>query len=313
MFEEWNVFKNRGLHFIHLNINSSLSENEELGFVAKPNNAAVVRICESKADASVFEQEISIDNHKILRCDRNRHSVRVACYIRNDLSYNILSVFPFEFENIFFEILLLNSKPVIVGTIYRPPSQKNFLELLNSNMDKIHSVDNEIYILGDFNINLFLNDSYVLEKNNILNSKSIPNDVKSYHEFCTFFGLKQLIKVPTRTTTSSSTIIDHILASYPERVTQCGVIDISLSDHQLIYCTRKISRIKRGSHKQIQFRSFKHYTVDLFEQELSKLNFPNYQNYKENNEAYNDFIQRIMSVIDVHKRKVGKKKLSGMV
>ena len=118
-------------------------------------------------------------------------------------------------------------------------------------MNKINSVDNEIYILGDFNINLLLNDSYVL-------GKSIPNDVKSYHEFCRFFGLKQLIKVPTRTTTSSSTIIDHILASYPERVTQYGVIDISFSDHQLIYCTRKISRIKRGSHKQIQFRSIKH-------------------------------------------------------
>ena len=42
----------------------------------------------------------------------------------------------------------------------------------------------------------------------------------------------------------------------------------------------------------------KHYTVDLFEQELSKLNFPNYQNYNEINEAYNDFIQKIMSVID---------------
>ena len=145
---------------------------------------------------------------------------------------------------------------------------------------------------------MFLNNSYILEKKNILNSKSVAGDVKSYDEFCTFFRLRQLIKVPARTTTSSSTIIDHILASYPERVTQCGVIDISLSDHQLIYCTRKISRIKRGSHKQIQFRSFKHYAVDLFEQELSKLNFPNYQNYNEINEAYNDFIQKIMSVID---------------
>ena len=47
-------------------------------------------------------------------------------------------------------------------------------------MNKINSVDNEIYILGDFNnfINLFLSDSNVFEKNNILNSKSIPNDVK---------------------------------------------------------------------------------------------------------------------------------------
>ena len=82
-------------------------------------------------------------------------------------------------------------------------------------MNKIRSAENEIYILGDFNINLFVNDSYILEKKNILNSKSIPSDVKSYHGFCTFFGLKQLIKVPTRTTTSSSTIIDHILASSP--------------------------------------------------------------------------------------------------
>ena len=178
---EWNVFKNRGLHFIHLNINSSLSKNEELGFVAKPNNAAVVRICESKADASVFEQEISIDNHKILRCDRNRHSVRVACYIRNDLSYNILSVFPCGIENIFLEILLPNSKPVIVGTIYHPLSQNSFLELLYSNMNTINPVDNEIYILGDFNIKSGLNDSYILEKKNILNTKSIPSDIKRFY------------------------------------------------------------------------------------------------------------------------------------
>ena len=114
-------------------------------------------------------------------------------------------------------------------------------------MNKIKSADNEIYILGDFNINLFLNGSNILEKKkNILNRKSIPSDIKSYHEFCIFFGLKQLIKVPTKTTTSSPTIIDHILTSYPEIVTQCGVIDISLSDRQLIYCTRKISRIKTG-------------------------------------------------------------------
>ena len=77
-------------------------------------------------------------------------------------------------------------------------------------LGKINSVDNEIYFVGDFNINLFLNDSDILGKKN---SKSIPSNVKSYHEFCTFFGLKYLIKVPSKTTTSSSAIIDHILAS----------------------------------------------------------------------------------------------------
>ena len=43
---------------------------------------------------------------------------------------------------------------------------------------------------------------------------------------------------------------------------------------------------------------FKYYTIDLFEQELSKLDFPNYQNFNDISEAYNDFIQKIMSVID---------------
>ena len=46
-------------------------------------------------------------------------------------------------------------------------------------MNKINSVDTEINILSDFNINLFLNDSYILEKKNI---KSIPSDIQSYHK-----------------------------------------------------------------------------------------------------------------------------------
>ena len=66
-----------------------LSKIEELCFIAKSTNAAVIDVCESKFDASVLGQEISIDNYKILHCDRNRHGGGVACYIRNDLSYNI--------------------------------------------------------------------------------------------------------------------------------------------------------------------------------------------------------------------------------
>ena len=295
---EWNVFKKKGLRFIHLNINSLLPKIEELRYIARSANDAVIGICESKLDASVLDPEISIDNYKILRCDRNRQGGGVICYVKSDLSYNTLSAFPREVENIFFEILLSNSKPITVGTIYGPPNQSNFLEILIDNMNKIDSVNNEIYILGDLNINLYINDSYILAKKNILNNNSVPRDVKSYYEFCTFFGLKQLKIVPTRVTTGSSTIIDHVLTSFPERVTQSGVIDIGLSDHQLIYCTRKISRIKRGSHKQIKIRSFKHYTVYLFEQGLSKLNFPNYRNFNDMNEAYNDFIQKIMNIID---------------
>ena len=155
---EWNVFKSRGLHFIHLNINILLLKIEELCYIAKSTNAAVIGICESKLDASVLDLEINIDNYKILRCDRNRQGGGVACYVRNDLSYNTLSVFPREAKNIFFEILLPNSNPITVETIYRPPNQRNFLKILNDNMNKIDSVNYEIYILGDFNINLYISE-----------------------------------------------------------------------------------------------------------------------------------------------------------
>ena len=63
-----------------------LSKIEELRFIAKSTNAAVIGNYESKLHASVLAQKISTDNYKILRWDKNRHGGGVACYIRNYLS-----------------------------------------------------------------------------------------------------------------------------------------------------------------------------------------------------------------------------------
>ena len=107
---EWNIFKSRGLHFIHLNINSLLTKIEELRIIAKPTNAAIIGISESKLDESVLEPEIQIHDYKILCCDRNRHRGGVACYIRNDLNYNILSVFHVRLKALSFKSYYLIPK-----------------------------------------------------------------------------------------------------------------------------------------------------------------------------------------------------------
>ena len=91
---EWNIFNSRGLHFIHLNINILLPKIEELRIIAKLTNAAIIGISQSNVDVSVLEPEIQIDDYKRLPCDRNKHGVGVACYVRNNSSYNILFVFP---------------------------------------------------------------------------------------------------------------------------------------------------------------------------------------------------------------------------
>ena len=107
------------------------------------------------------------------------------------------------------------------------------------------------------------------------------------------FGIKQT-KSPTRITFRNTSLIDHILASIPSRVSQHGVINVSVSDHQLIYCTRKINKIKTGGvHKHITFRSFKKYAVDAYKDALKKVNFPNYEPFNAVNEAHSNFFQKI--------------------
>ena len=48
--ENWSVFKIRGLHFVHLNINSLPSKIEELRQIAKNTNSAVIGLSETKLE-----------------------------------------------------------------------------------------------------------------------------------------------------------------------------------------------------------------------------------------------------------------------
>ena len=110
--------------------------------------------------------------------------------------------------------------------------------------------------------------------------------------------------MPNSSTCSTSTLIDHILASFPSRVSQKGVINVGLSDHQLIFCTPKVSNFKTGgAHKYINFRSLKNprilknYRVDDYKKSLGQLVFPNYEIFDDVNGAYSDCFQKIMTLL----------------
>ena len=128
--------------------------------------------------------------------------------------------------------------------------------LFEENLPKPNTSYREIYFLGNFNIKVFENGKYDFDKSSS-NNKNLDSFTKNSREYCTLFGLKQLIKCPTRAKSNSSSIPDHVLASFPDSVSQDCVIDAYISDHQLIYCTRKTARIKSYCHKQITFRFIK--------------------------------------------------------
>ena len=159
---------------------------------------------------------------------------------------------------------------IIIGILYRPPYQSGCLDKLSTAISKTSCFDNqEVYILGDLNINL------------INNQKHTPNGIKQCQEFCSLHSFKQLITSPTRVTeNSSSSFLDHFLTNFTDRVSQSGVVDTGLSDHQLIYCTRQVNGTKFNTHKYIRTRSLKNYSQSLYLEKLNEINFLITQNFK---------------------------------
>ena len=270
-----------------MNINSLLSKIDELWEIARKTRATVISITESKLDGSVLDGEINIDGYKLVRSDWNRHGGGVVCYIRSDISFNVRGDFSSEIENIFFDILLPKTKPILIGILYRPPEQSKFLDNLSTSISQTCSFnEQEVYILGDLNINL------------INSQKHTPNGIKRYKEFCSLHGIEQLLTLPTHITKNSSSLLDHVLTNSADRISQFGIVNVGLSDHQLIYCARKITRTRLNAHKYVKMRSLRYYSEDLYVKKLKEIDFPDYSNFKDINEAYSDFTGKVTSVID---------------
>ena len=124
--------------------------------------------------------------------------------------------------------MFLRTKSISVGIIYKPLSQSQFLQQIITEFEAL-DLDNEIYVLGDFNINLLFRDKYVLNKSNEIKKldKNLLPEIKRYKEFCSMHGLSQLIDCPTRITSNTSTLIDHILTNTQENISQSCVCEKS--------------------------------------------------------------------------------------
>ena len=160
--ETWSNFKQGGLHFIHLNINSLLPKIDELRQIAIETNAAIIGITESKLDDdTVLDAEIEIEGYSVTRSDRNRHGGGVVCYIRDSINYNLRPNFYNKFENIVLDLLLPDTKPILIGIFYNPPNKTGF-ETFN---------EQEVFFLGDFNINLLKNNCEYFKGRNFRGKK----------------------------------------------------------------------------------------------------------------------------------------------
>ena len=125
----FDVFQKRGIHVVHLNIQSLLSKLDELRCIAINSKATIICITETWLDESICDPEISIPEYDLLRNDRNRDGGGVCVCIsevtlrtereRIDLQHP-------DLETVWAEVLLPKTRPILVGTCYRTPKQMTF-------------------------------------------------------------------------------------------------------------------------------------------------------------------------------------------
>ena len=141
---------------------------------------------------------------------------------------------------------------------YRPPSAKAiFFDKLETVLKECSS-GQEILVMGDFNVNW-----------------EDKGTSKALQRVSNKFDFTQLIKGPTRMTSSSQTQIDLIFTSKPERVTKSFNMVTGLSDHNLTLIARKLTKSHfhlKPNTKSSQLRVPKS-DVDGFDGEIKNINW----------------------------------------
>ena len=186
------------------------------------HNFSVIGISETWFKQTTDTCMFDIPGYSLLQvCRSNKRGGGVLLYIRDGIDYKLRNDLSGEhagFECIFVEIAIDNVKS-IVGCVYRAPDNDipSFIQSFDHHMQIIGREKKDVYLMGDFNINLMNCDS--------------DGRVKDFVDFLTSFGLFPLITKPTRISSSASTLIDNIFTNCIQDDFDCGIFCSDFSDH----------------------------------------------------------------------------------
>ena len=250
----------------------------------------ILLINETKLDSTIHDSDVYIPGFEIVRKDRRvngRKGGGVCIYLRTNLNYRIRhDLNNDDLKCLIVEISKPRSSAFLVGTWYRPPNSPperfNEFEIL---IDKIDAENKELFILGDVNCNL-LPEAFAYNSSYLTSIFDI-------------YGLSQLITEPTRVTPTSKTLIDLCITNSPEKVTNSGVIHLGISDHSLVFMTRKV-HYNRNCPRTIEMRQFKHFQKSNFLSDLEQMPWSNVDLYSDPNDMWQEWKQMFVHCMDKH-------------
>ena len=205
-----NPTQNRGFHIAHLNCQSIKNKFDIVQQQIISTNFDIFTLSEAWLITGHSSSLLEIPCYNLIRYDRSWHHENNAhpkvgggllFYIKSPITFSYTDL---EFLNssspnieiIWIKILNPNHRDYIIGITYRPPqgSPKEFSNHIEYSLNHIDHIDKfDLFILGDMNINY--SDLRSPSRKHLKRLENI-------------FGLKQLIKEPTRISpTTNSTLL----------------------------------------------------------------------------------------------------------
>lgn len=292
--DQW--FTKKGLNIVHLNIHYVYPKLDEIKMVLNEQpNIDILCLCETFLHDDFLDKELHIDGYNIIRRDRPSHGGGILIYYKNSLACTIRhDLLHSDIEMVWLNIKCSMQKPFLLGYVYRPPSTtSDWLQKVETILEKVHCENKEVILLGDFNFNLLKCDART--RNWLLTMDAV--------------NLQQLVTVATRCTDTTETLIDHAYTNTVVNISHVSVPHYSISDHYPVCISRKLSHLtdKGPSHKIIKYRSTKHFQDNHFLDDLSSQPWSVIDIYSDPNDALDFFLKLFKTVLDKHAPKRSKR------
>lgn len=217
----------KGQKVVCLNIRLLYANFLQLELDFKNSGVYAKCLTETWLKPSIATGIVNLDGYTLVRRDRQGRKRGgmggggwVCCYIRNDLSWSshdeCFNVSTGDIEMLTLMIQRKYQNPLIISTAYLPPT----LCLTNAlhHLEMLSNTINWIWC-GDFKVDYNLKTT----------------QCKRLIAFTNTNLLSQLITTATRTTDTTSSLIDHMYTTINPNLTASGVIKYGLSDHDLIF------------------------------------------------------------------------------
>ena len=216
----------------------------------------------------------------------------VGIYVRNSLSYCIIDEFKMIstseclVENLWIKVTK-GCNEYIIGAVYRHPGYKIncFTEKLDNIFTQITKCNIPCFIVGDVNIDLKKFQSH--------------QETKAYIDNLIINNFTPTVVMPTRITSKSATIIDHIYytnngkSNFRDSLT-AGNLWCDISDHLpnflLLECDKSV-KYSMENRPFIRLHSLKN--LERFRSLIDNIDWSNAYYYSSSNEAYSYFHEKI--------------------